>query len=279
MTSGAVFNDSSIQSRPSPGFRQDPGPGRTLFLDVRFDDLSIDGALDLLLASPLDAAFRYVVTPNVDHMVRIASDAHCAGLYAGAWLCLNDSKILGRLSRIKGTPLTTVPGADLVAALLADARLERDAPLLVVGGAEGLPAELERRLGLTAVSQYRPPMGLLGDPAALEETIAAVERAGAGFVFLAIGSPQQEVLAAALRARGVARGVGLCIGASIEFLLEHRRRAPPWMRRASLEWLFRLVSEPRRMWRRYLVDGPRIFLIFASHLLGRAGPRGTLSDA
>jgi len=81
-------------------------------------------------------------------------------------------------------------------------------------------------------------------------------------VLFAVGAPQSELLCAEIAARGGARGVALCIGASLEFLTGAKRRAPRWMQRAGLEWLFRLLSEPRRLWRRYLVEGPRIFAIW-----------------
>jgi UDP-N-acetyl-D-mannosaminuronic acid transferase (WecB/TagA/CpsF family) len=77
---------------------------------------------------------------------------------------------------------------------------------------------------------------------------------------LAIGSPQQEIIAQRLKERGIARGLALCVGASINFLTGIEKRAPLWMREAGLEWLYRLTKNPRRLWKRYLVRGPKIFL-------------------
>jgi len=71
--------------------------------------------------------------------------------------------------------------------------------------------------------------------------------------------PQQEILALRVAQAGGAVGVGLCIGASLDFLTGRKARAPLWMQKASLEWLHRLLSEPGRLWRRYLIEGPRIF--------------------
>ena len=81
-------------------------------------------------------------------------------------------------------------------------------------------------------------------------------------LFFAIGAPQSEIVFAEILERGQARGVALCIGASLEFLTGAKTRAPLWMQRAGLEWLFRLGTEPRRLWRRYLVEGPKIFGIW-----------------
>jgi exopolysaccharide biosynthesis WecB/TagA/CpsF family protein len=75
-----------------------------------------------------------------------------------------------------------------------------------------------------------------------------------------VGSPQQELVARALQERGRARGLALCVGASLDFIGGIEQRAPLWMQRASLEWLYRLLQNPRRLAGRYLVRGPRIFL-------------------
>jgi len=79
------------------------------------------------------------------------------------------------------------------------------------------------------------------------------------FCVLAVGAPQQEILAERLQARGVARGLALCVGASIDFVTGTQRRAPQWMQHAGAEWLFRLGQNPARLATRYLVRGPRVF--------------------
>lgn len=238
-----------------------PAAPRPSFLDLPFDRLSLDETLAALLAAPADERFRYLVTPNVDHMLRISENPEVAQLYRQAWLCINDSRVLSLLARTHGLDLPPVPGSDLVAALLSDPTLDRASPILIVGGNEGLAEAVATRCGLTRVEQIRPPMGLRRDPAALLATVEAIEAREARFVILAVGSPQQEMLAAAVARRGRAKGVGLCIGAGLEFLVGERRRAPALFRLANLEWLFRLACEPVRLGRRYLVDGPRIFRI------------------
>jgi exopolysaccharide biosynthesis WecB/TagA/CpsF family protein len=101
-------------------------------------------------------------------------------------------------------------------------------------------------------------MGFEHDPQSFAAAVAFVRDHPARFVFLAVGSPRQERLAAAIAATGDATGTGLCIGASLEFLAGARRRAPRFMQRIGMEWLFRLASDPRRLLRRYLIDSPRI---------------------
>jgi exopolysaccharide biosynthesis WecB/TagA/CpsF family protein len=79
---------------------------------------------------------------------------------------------------------------------------------------------------------------------------------------MSVGAPQQEMAARAAMQRGDAVGVGLCCGAALEFLAGRKARAPRWMQKAGLEWLHRLSSEPARLWRRYLFEGPAIFWIW-----------------
>lgn len=248
--------------------------GRREFMNVEFDRATLPELVEAVVEARTGDKFRYVVTPNVDHMLRIVRRPEIAALYRDAWLCINDSRILQRLARISGLSLPAVPGADLAVALLAGAALPPDTPILVVGGDPDLAAELGRRFGFTQIRQHRPPMGILTDPKAFGLTVAAVERSEARIVFLAVGSPQQELLAAALKERGRAQGVGLCIGAALEFMVGSRRRAPRWMRDAGLEWAFRLGSEPGRLWRRYLVDGPQIFGLYLAYRRSRHAGAG-----
>jgi UDP-N-acetyl-D-mannosaminuronic acid transferase (WecB/TagA/CpsF family) len=87
---------------------------------------------------------------------------------------------------------------------------------------------------------------------------------------LAIGSPQQEIVAHKLKERGVARGLALCVGTAVNYLTGIEKRAPQWMQRIGFEWLFRLLQNPKRLAKRYLVRGPLIFpLLFRIELRPR----------
>jgi N-acetylglucosaminyldiphosphoundecaprenol N-acetyl-beta-D-mannosaminyltransferase len=114
---------------------------------------------------------------------------------------------------------------------------------------------------LAPPAHYNPPMGFDRDPVAFANTIAFVRANPAQFVFLAVGSPRQEYLAAALAAAGDVTGTGLCIGASLEFLSGACRRAPLILQRSGLEWLFRFASNPRKLFRRYVVNSPFVIAL------------------
>lgn len=235
---------------------------RCAFLGIDFDRLPRAAAAERVGALAAEPAFAYVVTPNVDHIVQLhrKRDSELAASYQAAVLCLCDSRILARLARWSGLALPVVAGSDLTRDLL-EAALP-PCKIAVVGGDTALHRELAARFPRFAWSFHQPPMGVRRSDAARAAIADYVETTAADVTFLAIGAPQSEIVCAEIAARGQARGVALCIGASLEFMTGAKSRAPLWMQRASLEWLYRLLSEPRRLWRRYLVDGPRIFLIW-----------------
>jgi exopolysaccharide biosynthesis WecB/TagA/CpsF family protein len=236
---------------------------RAAFLGLEFDLLDEAEATQATIALAAGVPFAYVVTPNVDHLVRLhrqANDLRLWSAYRQAALCLCDSRILGVLSRSSGQGLTVVPGSDLTARLLASANGPTSA--VIVGGDESLLQNMRLRYPHVDWLQHIAPHGILENLAAQKDIVDFVEKSSAELTFFAIGSPQSELICAALAKRKKAIGVGLCIGASLEFLTGAKTRAPRWMQKAGLEWLFRLVSEPARLWRRYLMEGPTIFLIW-----------------
>lgn len=210
--------------------------------------------------------FSFVVTPNVDHVLMLHPKIPTAATlafqqaYAAAEMRLCDSRILQRLARLHGVMLDVVTGSDLTAQLFQQGYLD-GRKVAIIGGDAGTVLELYERFPAIEIVQHQPPMGVLRDPCAIEEIVHFIEQARAHYVMLAIGAPQSEIIAHRCLLAGKSAGVGLCIGASIEFLLDRKSRAPRWMQDLGLEWAFRLLSEPARLWRRYLIAGPRIFLI------------------
>jgi len=228
-------------------------------LGLDFADLDAAGAADLIAQRPAGAPFGYVVTPNADHLVRLARHPDLRGLYENAWLRLLDSRVVAGAARLLGLPAPRVaPGSDLTALLVAG-HLGRDEPLTVVGlRAVWLPA-LARRCRRNPIAHHDPPMGFEHDPASFRAAVDFVIANPARLTLIATGSPRQEKLAAAIAASGRARGLGLCVGASLEFLAGAAPRAPAWMQRGGLEWLHRLAADPRRLARRYLVEDLAVF--------------------
>jgi N-acetylglucosaminyldiphosphoundecaprenol N-acetyl-beta-D-mannosaminyltransferase len=171
---------------------------------------------------------------------------------------LCDSRVLARLARWYGVALPLAPGSDLTARLFEEVALPGDR-IAIVGGDAALLATLESRYPRLSFVQHVPPMGLLHDAGALDAAAAFGGAAQARFLLIAVGSPQQEIVAARIAEVPGARGIALCIGASLDFIAGRQRRAPRVVQRLGLEWAHRLASQPRRLWRRYLVEGPHIF--------------------
>jgi exopolysaccharide biosynthesis WecB/TagA/CpsF family protein len=235
------------------------------FLGIDFDLLDMDQVKAWLRERSAAAPFTYIVTPNVDHVVKLDStprDAEIWRAYDGAALRLCDSRIVAKLARMHGITLPVVPGSDLTA-LLFDTLLQPGDRVCLIGGDAEMLADLKARWPRIDFRQHVPPMGMLRKPEAMMAAEAFVADTAARFTLLAVAMPQQEILGHRIAVRGDAVGVGLCIGASLDFLTGRKARAPLWMRKASLEWLHRLMSEPQRLWRRYLVEGPRIFVLAA----------------
>lgn len=234
---------------------------RVEFLGVGFDPLTMSQVLERMAAVTSATPYGYVVTPNVDHVVQLdkAFDrVELRQVFAGATLSVCDSRILHRLGRLRNVDLPIVPGSDLTVQLF-DKVIEPGDRIAVVGGDGELLAELQRRYPQVSFLHYSPPMGLRRNSNARAEAAAFVAQAQARFTLLALGSPQQELVAADVAGWPDARGMAFCIGASLEFITGRQRRAPKILQRLSLEWAFRLVTNPARLWRRYLVEGPHVF--------------------
>lgn len=244
-------------------------PGRTTFLDIDFDDLSRSEVVARLRKVGAGDPFRYIVTPNVDHVVRLQkAGAEVRAAYTGASMRLCDSRVLARIASFYGIRLEVVPGSDLVEDLFRTVLSDGDV-VSVVGGEPTLIAELARRWPDLTIVHHQPPMGLATNRRAMLAAAEFLAKSHARFHLLAVGSPQQEVLALEASQLIGATGTAMCIGAAMEFLVGEKRRAPRILQRAGLEWAFRLSSEPRRLARRYLIDGPRIFRI--AHAWSRRG--------
>jgi exopolysaccharide biosynthesis WecB/TagA/CpsF family protein len=241
-------------------------------LGLDFASLDATEAASRIAGRPADAPFGYVVTPNADHFVRVSRDAELLRIYRGAMLCLLDSRVVSGVAHLLALPAPKVSsGSDLTACLLAH-HLRPGERITIVGLSPAWLPALVARCGLAPPAHYHPPMGFERDPAALAAAVAFVLSNPARFIFLAVGSPRQECLAAAIAAAGGATGTGLCTGASLEFLSGARRRAPAFMRRAGLEWLFRLATDPVRLFRRYMIESPVVIALLLRQRLGHRRP-------
>lgn len=239
------------------------------FLGTKFMPMTLAQTRQHISAPTPAASFSYVVTPNVDHIVRLWREPKTyKPLYDGAGLSVCDSRILEVLAKISGIPLSPVPGSDLTAQLFQH-EIKADEPVNVIGGDAAIIKDLREKFNLSQLNHHEPPWGLKSKPDAIAKCAEFVAAHPARFTFICVGSPQQEMVAQACQARQDCRGIGLCVGASLEFLTGRIKRAPLWMQNARIEWLHRLASEPKRLWKRYLLDGPKIFIIWLRWSFGK----------
>jgi N-acetylglucosaminyldiphosphoundecaprenol N-acetyl-beta-D-mannosaminyltransferase len=238
-------------------------PSTAEFLGLRFAHCTLTEAADWVRTQTREPGFRYVVTPNVDHVVRLhrEGDPRLWQTYREAELCLCDSRILARLARSSGLAMPVVAGSDLTAHLLSEP-LPEGTRIVLIGGTSAQCDWLAKVRPEAELFHHEPPMGLRTNAAAQVAAAGFIEEAEPHLVLFTVGAPQSEIVAQLVKARGQARGVALCVGASLEFLTGEKRRAPRVLQALSMEWAFRLLSEPRRLWRRYLVEGPAILAIW-----------------
>jgi len=263
-------------ARPACCARDAARPGRTRLLWLGIDNVSFDEALDAIVALCRRAEPAYVVTPNVDHFMRVRRDDALRGVYERADLVLADGMPLLWAARLLGRPLKEkVSGSDLFGALCE--RAARDGlRVFLLGGAPGIAekaarAMCERYPGLTIAGTCSPTLNESGISPDDGKTIRIINDARPHVVFVAFGCPKQEWwMVRNYKLLGGAVCIG--VGASFDFAAGVQRRAPRWMQRAGLEWFWRLLHEPGRLWKRYLVDDLPFFRHVVREWIGPAHP-------
>ena len=213
-----------------------------------------------IICNPSPTTFDYIVTPNVDHVVQISRRPEIIPAYSGAKWCMCDSRIIGALGKRRGLDLGVYPGADLVRDLFTNPEM-RQLKIAIIGPQKHDFDTLCERMPHLNLTFIDAPVMSPGSEI-WEKTLAASEASGADIFMICLSFPKQEFFAQDLKRRGKAHGIGLCVGASIDFITDRQTRAPEWVRSIGAEWAYRLLSNPTRMWKRYVLDGPKIFMIF-----------------
>jgi exopolysaccharide biosynthesis WecB/TagA/CpsF family protein len=219
--------------------------------------VTIDGwpALERELRNRFAAGEGFALaTLNLDHLTKLRIVGPFRAAYNAQDLVTADGNPIVWCSRLAGQPVELLPGSDMILPICRIAA-ELDMPLGLVGSTDeslaGAAEALEAQVpGLRVVAKVAPPMGF--DPAgpAADIILQGLSAADVRLCFLALGAPKQEILAA--RGRQIAPEIGFAsIGAGLDFLSGQQTRAPVWVRRLALEWLWRLLGSPRRMAARY----------------------------
>jgi len=225
---------------------------------IRIDPLTLEEALDLLDRAICTRTFTQVATVNLDFLVQAQTRPELREILRRSSVNLADGMPVVWLSKLTGRPLPgRTAGSDLVPRLMG--RLgDRGGRVFLLGGEQGVAEEAARRLkddhpGLAVVGVFEPPRSDV-DRMPNELIIEAINRSRADVLLVAFGNPKQELWIAKHRDR-LEVPVAIGVGCTLDLIAGRARRAPGWMQRSGLEWSWRLAHEPRRLFRRYLLDG------------------------
>lgn len=235
------------------------------------DVLGWDEALARLLAWSRERTSRVVCICNVHSVVTARQDPAFAAVLRQAELCTPDgAPVAWMLRRLGHAGQPRINGPDLMWRYCERAAAAGEA-IYLYGGTDETLQLLQQRLraafpGLRIAGAHSPPFRAL-TPEEDAAVVAAINASGAGTVWVSLGCPKQELWMQAHRGR--VQAVMLGVGAAFDYHAGTIRRAPVWAQRAGLEWLHRLLSEPRRLWKRYLVTNTLFVFAAARQLLRR----------
>ncbi len=246
------------------------GPARVRVGQLPIDVVDFSGALDAIDRLVEAKNGGTVFTPNVDHVVMAEHDARFRAAYRAAALSLVDGAPVLWASRLLRTPLPMkVSGSDLLMPLMQRAA-ERGYRVYFLGGAEGV-ADLARSKLEAALPELRivgtdaSRISVEDDPSQTDAVVERIRSAKPDLILVALGAPKQELWSHSRTAQ-LRPAVLVGVGASLDFIAGIQKRAPAWMSKVGLEWLYRLAQEPRRLAGRYLLRDPQFFWILARQL-------------
>lgn len=238
---------------------------RIKFMNTCIDNLTMSETLNEIDKLIQKKKCSYVVTPNVDHIVRLEKDEELQKVYKNASLILTDGKPLIWISKWYKTPIKEkISGSDLfprVCQLAAN----KNYTIYLLGAAEGVADTAARNLmkkypGLNIVGTYSPPFGFEKNKQEMNKIKTQIQDVHPDILIVGLGCPKQEkFMYYHCKELGVPISFGL--GASIDFEAGNIKRAPKWMSNHGLEWLYRFSKEPKRLFKRYFVDDLKIIQV------------------
>jgi N-acetylglucosaminyldiphosphoundecaprenol N-acetyl-beta-D-mannosaminyltransferase len=247
-------------------------PGRIDVLGSRISEVNADQALGLIQERVRNGRGGYVCFTNVHTTVTGRRDPDLRAATNSSFLSVADGKPVYWFARSRGS-VGHVPGPDFMTLALERCRSHRH---FFYGSTSEVLERLVARLrekfpGVNICGVLSPPFRALTDDE-LQEHYAVIRAAGAELVWVGLGAPKQELWMAAA-SESLRPAVLLGVGAAFDFHADVVSRAPGAMRALGLEWLFRLISQPRRLWRRYLVTNTLFIVYLARELVSRAQRR------
>jgi N-acetylglucosaminyldiphosphoundecaprenol N-acetyl-beta-D-mannosaminyltransferase len=234
---------------------------RINILDIQIDNIGMNELLERLKVGGV------VFTPNVDHLVKLHKDREFYRVYQEADYRMCDSQLIMYASRFLGEPIKEkVSGSDLFPAFYQRYSHDENVKIFLLGGlariAEQARQNINAKVGRNmVVDSYSPPFGFENDPIECQKIIDIINCSGANVLAVGVGAPKQEKWICQYRSDLSSIKTFLAIGATIDFEAGNLTRSPAWMSEVGLEWLYRLLKEPGRLWKRYLVEDLAFFVL------------------
>jgi exopolysaccharide biosynthesis WecB/TagA/CpsF family protein len=227
-----------------------------LIEDLKISALPLAETAILICRNAGSGAAQNVFTLNLDHVVKMRKDATFRAAYRRAGLITADGFPIVLACSLQGKPVSRVTGSDLIAPISAEAA--RSGKSIYLFGSS-LPVLTktsrllrERNAGLTIAGVFAPPQGFDPTSECARRCIATIGNSGADLCFVALGAPKQELFAD--HGRSLLPNISfVCIGGGLDFIAGAQVRAPHWMQRWGLEWLWRVANDPQRLLYRYLL--------------------------
>lgn len=214
-----------------------------------------------------------LITPNLDHLRLLQSDEELYRCYEEAEWVVCDSRILYFASRLLSQPIPeAIPGSSFFTHFYEYHRDDAACRIFLLGAKEGVAAQAMQRINerigrQIVVGAHSPSMGFENKPEEIEQILDIIRQSGANVVLVGVGAPKQEKFIHTYRHRLPEVKIWMALGATIDFEAGNIRRAPRWMQRIGMEWFYRMMSEPKRLVRRYAADMV-FFYHFARQLMG-----------
>lgn len=238
---------------------------RIKFMNTCIDNLTMSETLNEIDKLIQKKNCSYVVTPNVDHIVRLEKDVELQKVYKNASLILTDGKPLIWISKWYKTPIKEkISGSDLFPKV-CELAANKNYTMYLLGAAEGVADTAAKNLmkkypGLNVVGTYSPPFGFEKNEQEMNKIKTQIQEVHPDILIVGLGCPKQEkFMYYHCKELGVPISFGL--GASIDFEAGNIKRAPKWMSNHGLEWLYRFSKEPKRLFKRYFVDDLKIIQV------------------
>jgi len=238
---------------------------RIKFMNTNIDNLTMTETLNEIDKLIQKKNCSYVVTPNVDHIVRLEKDVELQKVYKNASLILTDGKPLIWISKWYKTPIKEkISGSDLFPKV-CELAANKNYTMYLLGAAEGVADTAAKNLmkkypGLNVVGTYSPPFGFEKNEQEMNKIKTQIQEVHPDILIVGLGCPKQEkFMYYHCKELGVPISFGL--GASIDFEAANIKRAPKWMSNHGLEWLYRFSKEPKRLFKRYFVDDLKIIQV------------------